>query len=164
MNWDMLSAIGEILGSIAVFVTLIYLTIQTRQSTAAIRANTRQEMLAADQQYIMSFVHDPKLETIRYKPGLTDDEKVRLGFLLITFIRMRENNWLQYQNGVLDEQTWNTYRNAIRALMGNPRARTWWQNYAVGLGMFDSRFTTEVSELIAGVPMRDRSAVIAAFD
>lgn len=42
MNWDMLSAIGEILGSVAVFVTLVYLTIQTRQSTAAIRANTRQ--------------------------------------------------------------------------------------------------------------------------
>ncbi len=164
MNWTKLSAISEILSSVAILVTLIYLGVQTQQNADAIQADTRQEILAADQQFLMSFVADPGLEVLRYKPELTDDEKIQLGFLLITFIRMRENNWLQYQNGVLDEATWNTYRSSIVAMLLSSSARAWWQNYAVGLNAFDTRFISLVDELIANTPVQSQSRLIAAFD
>ena len=35
MNWDALGAIAELLGALAVFVTVVYLTIQVRQSAKA---------------------------------------------------------------------------------------------------------------------------------
>jgi len=68
MNWTKLSAISEILSSVAILVTLIYLGVQTQQNADAIQADTRQEILAADQQFLMSFVADPGLEVLRYKP------------------------------------------------------------------------------------------------
>lgn len=40
MNWDALSAIGELLGAAGVIVTLIYLSMQVRQNTRAIRGST----------------------------------------------------------------------------------------------------------------------------
>jgi len=40
MNWDALSAIGELLGATGVVVTLIYLSVQIRQNTRAIRGST----------------------------------------------------------------------------------------------------------------------------
>ena len=38
MNWDAIGAVGEIFGAIAVFVSLIYLAVQTRNNT---RTGTR---------------------------------------------------------------------------------------------------------------------------
>ena len=38
MNWDAIGAVGEILGALAVFVTLIYLAIQTRDNVKVLRA------------------------------------------------------------------------------------------------------------------------------
>ena len=164
MNWADLSALSEILGSVAIVITLIYLSIQTRQNADATRANTRQEVLAADQRLLLNFVNDPELELIRYKPDLTDVEKARLGWVFITFTRMRENNWLQYQNGVLDKDTWESYRNSMVLMFGSRRGKAWWQNYIVNPGLLDTQFTSEVNELLANAPTRDRSSVLAAFD
>ncbi len=106
MNWMMISVIAEILSSAAVLVTLIYLAIQTRQNADAIQANTRQAILDADQQFIMAVMASPELDAIFFKPELTDDEKVRLSTFLLTHVRVRENNWFQYQAGVLDHVSW----------------------------------------------------------
>ncbi len=54
MNWTKLSAISEILSSVAILVTLIYLAIQTQQNADATQADTRQAILAADQQFLMA--------------------------------------------------------------------------------------------------------------
>ena len=39
MNWDAAGAIGEIIGALAVFLTLIYLALQIRQNTKAVQAS-----------------------------------------------------------------------------------------------------------------------------
>ena len=123
MNWEMLSAIAEILGSAAVLVTLIYLTIQTRQNTASIQANTRQAILDADQQFLIKLIESPEIYLSRFKEGLTDEDKIQIGAYLIMFVRMRENNWLQYRNGVLDEVTWASYRSSIVQVLSDSTSR-----------------------------------------
>jgi hypothetical protein len=40
MNWDAIGAMGEILGALAVLVTLIYLAVQIRQNTSAVATAT----------------------------------------------------------------------------------------------------------------------------
>ena len=42
MNWDAIGAVGEIVGSLAILVTLIYLAIQTRQTQIIARAEMKQ--------------------------------------------------------------------------------------------------------------------------
>jgi hypothetical protein len=164
MNWDMLSAIGEILSSVAVLVTLIYLAIQTRQNTDSIRASTRQSSLAADQDFLLQAQNDPELHLLRYKRELTDEEKVRLSAYWIIFVRLREVNWFQYKNGVMDEETWSTYRSSIVGSLGSSRGRTWWMTYAVNRKSFDPGFTSVVSELLADAPVIEESPLVTAFE
>jgi hypothetical protein len=38
MNWDAIGAVGEIVGALAVFLTLVYLAGQINQNTKAVRA------------------------------------------------------------------------------------------------------------------------------
>lgn len=162
MNWDMLSAIGEIFGAAAVFVTLIYLTVQTKQNTASIQASTRQAIAENDQQFLLLIVKNPQLTELRYKPELNDDEKIQLSMYLVAFFRMRENLWRQYHEGVLDEATWMSYRNAIPAF-ASPRVRHWLNNDTIAR-MFDSEFISLARELIAGAPDSERPIWLSAFD
>ena len=164
MNWTMLSSISDILSSAAILVTLVYLAVQTRQATRAAQSGTRQAMLAADQQLLQLIVDNPELYLIRFKPQLTDEEKVRLGAYLVTFVRMREYNWLQYQNGILDEATWNSYRSAIAPFLGAPKTREWWRRYAREMSAFHPDFVAVVDAELARAVVPERPPWLSAID
>ena len=163
MNWNKASSVAEILSSVAILITLVYLVVEIQQNAEATQADTRQAMLASDQQFLELYVDSPELNLLQYKEELSDDERIRLSFLLNTFVRMRENNWLQYRNGVLDDVTWRAYQLALVASLSAPQTRLWWQNFGVER-IFDSDFISLVDELLANQPVFDRSPHITAFD
>ena len=163
MNWEMISAIAAILGSVAVIVTLVYLTVQTRQNAVSIQAHTRQAILDADQQLLIKLIENPELYTSRFKAELTEEDKVQLGAYLIMFVRMRENNWWQYRNGVLDETTWSSYRGSIAQVLSDQTSRNWWQHYAVDRQAFDPEFVSIVNKLLAETPVQQGSILSQAF-
>ena len=149
MNLIKLSAVAEILSSIAIVATLIYLAIQTEQNTAAIQANTRQAMLVADQAVLTLVVENPGISLDYYEPELDDEDKARLGAFFSLMVRVRENNWLQYQNGSIDERTWESYRRALISTFSQPRSRAWWYSAVAGQNAYDQGFVDEVSALLA---------------
>ena len=163
MNWTKTSAIAEILSSVAILITLVYLVVEIQQNAEATQADTRQAILDSDQQYLKLFIDSPELHLLQYKADLSDEERIRLGMLLTTFTRMRESNWLQYENGTLDDVTWQAYRLSIVSTFSTPQTRIWWQNFGVER-IFDSQFISLVDELLANEPLFDRSPFIAAFD
>ena len=163
MNWTKASAAAEILSSVAILITLVYLVVEIGQNAEATQADTRQAMLASEQQYLQLFIDSPELSLLTIKPDMSDEERIRLSYLLLTFLRMREINWLQYENGTLDDVTWQTYRLTLIGQLTASQARTWWQNFPVE-AVYGSEFISLVNGLIANVPVSDLSPHIAAFD
>ena len=163
MNWTKASAVAEILSSVAILITLIYLVVEIQQNAEATQADTRQAILDSDQQYLELLIESPELHLLQFKPDLSDEERIRLSYLLTTFVRMRESNWLQYENGTLDDMTWQAYRLSLVAQISYPRTRIWWQNFGVER-IYDSEFISLVNELLANQPLYDRSPHITAFD
>ena len=164
MDWNAIGAIGEILGAVAVVATLGYLAVQTRYSVAATQANTRQAILESDQQFLTILMVDPTIDVIRWKRDLADDEKVKLGYFLLTFARMRESNWLQFHSGGLDRETWESYRASIPVVMNNPNGRSWWRNYVKARGLYSKGFVSEVDVLLEQTPVLEQSPMLSAFD
>jgi hypothetical protein len=162
MNWDMVSAIGEILGSVAVLVTLAYLALQARQTNVAIQANTRQALVGLDQAFLFRVMDDPELAQLRYKPGLTENEKIRLSMYLAAFFRMRELLYRQYQEGVLDKPTWQSYRNSIAAF-ASPNVRAWVHDEMIGR-MFDPDFMSMARDIIDKAPDSSRTMWSSVYD
>ena len=70
MNWDEVSAIGQVLGSVAVFVTLIYLAIQTRHSRREVRRSVSQSRAATVRELSLLRVQDPSLCQLHVKANL----------------------------------------------------------------------------------------------
>lgn len=163
MNWTKASAIAEILSSVAILVTLVYLAIEIRQNAEATRAETRQAILAADQEFLHVLLQDPTLIILRHQKELDDEERVRLSMQLLTMLRMREMNWIQHQNGTIGDTTWRAYLGSLVAVLSAPQSRIWWENYGVER-VFDPRFVSLVDDLLADKPVFDESPHINAFE
>lgn len=164
MDWNAIGAMGEILGAIAVVATLGYLAVQTRHSVAATQASTRQAILQSDQQFLVYLMSDPEMEEIRFGQDLSDVEKAKLNYFYICFVRMRENNWLQFQSGGLDRDTWESYRDSIPSVMNNPNGRNWWRNYAKARALYSAGFSREVDEILDQSGILYESASLTVFD
>jgi hypothetical protein len=158
MKLDRVSAIAEIVGSVALLVTLAYLAVQTAQNTAAMQASTRQAMLAEDRGLLaLQFEFPEIVEYMSREVGsLTDREKIRLSTWLVIFCRNRESQWLQHQNGVIDDRTWEAYSAAVGAILSREIVRPWWEARATS-GEFDPGFVSYVNGILADIPVRRQS-------
>lgn len=162
-DWTRVSSAAEILSSVAILVTLVYLTIEIHQNSEATKAGTRHAMLESDQQFLEQVVANPDLHLLWYKPDLNDEEKVRLSYFLISHFRMRENNWLQFRNGQLDQETWYSYRQSILAVLSSERTRKWWRDFGVER-LFDPLFIAEINDFASDGPIYEESPHLAVFE
>ena len=156
MKLEKVSAIAEIISSIAVLLTLVYLAAQTNQiakqtelNTKAILSSSRQESLNAELDVISKFETDAAIYTDK-KPinELTPVERFRLYAIFTTLVRIRENLYLQYKNGVLDENTWHSYRLLmIKAIKTDSRFVSFWER-DTSQGIYDANFVSEINSLL----------------
>lgn len=143
MKLERFSAAAELLSSVAIVVTLIYLAIQTHQNTSAIQGTVRQAMLAEDREALYKLIEHPTLEL---RCNLTSAQDTQLRAYMIAFLRMRENHWLQFRSGVVDEATWGAYRRPLAGLVFDSEfGRTLWLSIR---SSFDQGFAESVDEVL----------------
>lgn len=111
MNWEAIGAIGEIIGAIAVVLTLIYLAVQVRQSTRMTQAISIQTASSLDQEFLLTLGTDAdraqKWATYLSTPEvLSDKERLQCAYLMGSFIRRLENVYLQQRLGSLSSEGW----------------------------------------------------------
>lgn len=153
MNLEQLAYLAEIVGTIVVVITLIYLSVQVRQGAQILWSESRQAQVAYDQGGVYKFVEYPELGRLFSQTETpTAEEKTKLIFWMIGQLRAREHEWLQYRAGALDEETWISYRDVIYFLLGTRRARELW---GLCSPYFNQDFVAMVSKMIDGVPEID---------
>ena len=153
VDWTKWSAIAEIVSSIAILITLIYLTIQTQQNSEAILASSRNAMIANDIAVSQQILENPSIELSWLKTSHTSEELSQLESWLIELVRTREHQWFQYRDGLLDEQIWEAYLTAVPVVLSYPITRTWW-NF-VKNDYFDHDFVQAMDERLREVPMQE---------
>ena len=152
-DWGKWSAIAEISSAIAILVTLFYLAIQTQQNTRAVQGATRQAMVAQDQESLYKLIEFPFLDK---RTNLTAEEQTQLTAYLVAFLRLRENHWLQYNTGVLDVETWLTYRNAlIPVVFSSDFGRELWRFQTVERQNFAPGFVQNINEWLQDTTLPD---------
>ena len=71
MNWDAIGALGEVIGAIAVFITLVYLTFQIRLNTKSVKAAAVQAAMTSASSTYAALAYDAEMSRI-YWEGLSD--------------------------------------------------------------------------------------------
>jgi hypothetical protein len=149
MNWTKLSAISEIVSSVAIVITLGYLAVQTQQGAASTRAAVVQGTLEADLELLTQRANDPGRESLWCEPDLTDIEAFKIQADMIALVRIREAQWTQRQAGILGEDTWRSYKDALGGNLSQPRSRTFWER--IRETDLTPGFVAEIDELLSGI-------------
>jgi hypothetical protein len=151
MNRSKIADLSEILSSIAILITLIYLTVEISQNTEALYAQSRQQILTSAQTELFDLAHNPEIvkNIIKTEP-LTEDENIKLTVTFTAWMRVREFSWLQYQSGIIDEAQWSTELAVITVILGAPRTRLWWN--IIGKPSVGIPFAEFIDELIRDQP------------
>ena len=111
-SWDAVGALAEMLGAIAVLVTLVYLATQIKQTNDISTFNTMREIMVSFENLNNLIVTDSSLRAVLHKTSdLTNDEEEQL----YTFVNMFCNTWVTCQaahdNGLIIESF---YMGAVR--------------------------------------------------
>ena len=135
MNWDAIGALGEVIGAIAVVVTLIYLAAQIKQNTHALKSSTFQDIsstLAKNGEVIATTPGLPELFLKAEKglSALSPEEQVKFSAFCLMTHRRIESIYVQESLGALDPILSSGFKRSILSAYGNQGYREWWERSA----------------------------------
>jgi len=131
MSLSDLAALGSFISGVAVVVTLVFLLLQMRQNTQAVRAAASQAHAANFQQLLNPMIEDGNVARLfRIGMGgvetLTDDERTRFLLVCSGIFRFYEAARLQWRHGQLDDGHWCSVDNQLREIIGYSGIQTFW--------------------------------------
>ena len=142
LNWEAIGAVGEIIGALAVLLTLIYLAMQIRQNTSTNHANALNQILTEinqltnhNERYIAYLIKAESGEK------LSDEEAIHMVEQFLSIMRSLENFWYQYSLGNLTQKQFDDHTCLIRWTLSLPLARSLW-------GEIENSFNTEFRRVV----------------
>ncbi len=121
MNWDAVGAISELVGALAVVMTLIYLAVQVRQSTNATQAISIQTASSLDQEFLLALGTDQETAALwasylAAPEALTEEQRLQSSYLTASFVRRLENVYIQHRLGALSADGWESRRSMFNGI------------------------------------------------
>ncbi len=160
MNWDAVIGIAEIVGAIAVVVSLGYVAVQIRQNTKATRYQTTQNLIAANSDANYMFANNGELAAIAmkgsYEPdAMSDEERFRFSTWFFAYYNHFDFAYHQHLNGQLDEAMWEKLAYEMPLYVSSlPGVKEWWSR---DKSRFSKEFVTYMEEQMSNI---DQSGTI----
>ena len=145
MNWEAISAIGQIVGAFAVVISLIYLAREIRSNAHAARLASMDTL----NRWLGELVVHPHLGELYYR-GIRDFESLEdadlIGFsvLMVEAFRLYEEVYSQRLEGQLGPRLWRGFEAGMRDLNAYPGVQGWWR---VRSQYFNKEFANYINQL-----------------
>ena len=149
MNWDAIAAISQVVGSIAVVFSVLYLAIQVHRSTRVAKLAAQDAATTALRDVTKPFAENPEVGRL-WRGGLEDlnslspDEKARFFHVAFQFLKAFESIHYHYVDGLMDEQTWRGWCGLLEHYMVSPGIEHYWR---LRQDLFSKRFQEFVAKL-----------------
>lgn len=163
MTLEQYAHLAQIIGVVLVIASLIYVARQLNQTTEMLKSESRQALLANDQSALRTAMeHRDLFELITKPEPLSFQDQFRMSMMWAIDLRNREHEYLQYKAGVLDRETWLSYREVIKIMFDNERGRKWWDS--IGRGVFPGQFAQMIDEIAASTSLDDTYRKFGTWD
>lgn len=132
MNLTDLANIGQVIGAIAVVISLIYVALQIRQNTNAVRAATAQSVHEHFANWYHLIAADAELSRIaanglRDYQSLSENERTRFIASFMSFLSYSQNAFLKWRQGLLAPSLWLGWEQVMMNLFGAPGGKAFWK-------------------------------------
>jgi hypothetical protein len=132
VNWEAISAIGQIVGALAVVISLIYLAREVRSNARAARLAAMRSTLDAFNRLSEQIAEHPDLAEL-FNRGLGDFEslqgvdRTRFNSHMHQIFRNVEDAYHQHLEGHLDPRVWRGLEVVLRDIISTPGIQAWWR-------------------------------------
>ena len=168
MNWEAVGVIAEVVGAMGVVISLIYVAIQVKSNTRALKASasfetahswaTFNEMLVSGMLGDSAFQAGEESRLVEvtarfYDPNARPEDLSRTDTILVTMMHRAlfqklEGQYYQFKHGYLEPQIWAQRRDWARGVLELPLGRAWWEQ-EVRAAIFSREFTSVVADAAA---------------
>jgi hypothetical protein len=158
MNLNDLANIGQVIGAIAVVISLIYVALQIRQNTNAVRSATTQSVHEHFANWYHLIAADAELSRIaadglRDYLSLPENERTRFIAAFMSFLSYSQNAFLKWRQGLLAPSLWLGWEQVMMNLFGAPGGKAFWKERGY---MFGDEFRRYIEDdLIKRAPHPD---------
>jgi len=151
MSLDDIGNIGELIGAIGVIITLIYLAIQIRQNTGALKATSHQETTREASDFVAQIAGDADVARIfnigaKEWNDLDGDDRLRFSMLLFRVFFNFQNLYNLHQKDGIDNEYWDSQLQIMMWFMSMPGVLRWWE---VGKGQLRKGFVEFMEQEIS---------------
>ena len=149
MNWEAISAISQMIGSIAVVFSVLYLAVQVHRSTRIAKLAAQDAASTSLREVTRPFAENADLARI-WRKGLEDlqslsaEEQARFFHSTYQFLKAFETIHFHHIYGLMDEQIWQGWCGLLQHYIASPGIEHYWKlrHY-----LFSARFQQFIREL-----------------
>ena len=150
MTLSELGSLGEIVGSLAVLITLIILVIQVRGARTEMSAQMTREIKRDNNEAYYQLTQNPDLVQLHIRgqseyDSLTDSEKVTWMIWLYTWINQTEDAWVARQRGIPNMEWVDKYVLGVALVIRSDGGQAVWPRLR---GFFDEVFSEEIERCV----------------
>lgn len=130
MNWDAIGAVAELLAAIGVIISLIFVGLQVRKSTAESKAATKQATTDTEIAMVSAFADHAEIwEKATTGAPITGATDTRRAILLVNLLMIDyENRFHQHEAGYFDDRSWANRVAILRNMVTLPMFDIWRQS------------------------------------
>ncbi|MDJ0787416.1 MAG: hypothetical protein QNK05_11455 [Myxococcota bacterium] len=131
MSLQDLGSLGELVGGLAVIISIAYLAVQIRQNTTSVRGATYASIVESVSQFNRAVASDEELAriyeaTVEDFDSVRDLDRVRTSQMLFSLFRQFENIFYQHRRGLIDPVLWPGWRRIMLLYHARPGVQKWW--------------------------------------
>ncbi len=149
------SNIAEIVGTLAVIVTLVFVGLQVRQNTLAVESAAAQAVHENFAGWYTSVQNEPALFQLSVKgmkdySSLSETEKGQFIAMFMAFCSHSQNAFYKWKDGSLSSELWNGWELVSMNFFSTPGGKAFWKERGY---LFGSGFRTYIeSEVLTAKP------------
>ena len=150
MNWDAIGAIGEIVGGLAVLVTLVYLALQIRQNTTQAKAASHHAISDSLNQINILFGQSTEVSALYVKgmedrSSLTNEQRWQFDAILRAYFHVCETMYFQSNVGTGDRGIVMAEERGMKIILTSSGGRESWKENPFG---FSIEFRAYVEQFV----------------
>jgi hypothetical protein len=133
MNWEAASAISEIIGALAVVLSVIYLSFQIKKQTEESRLAATRELSAQTQGLMEVLLANPELiarygKAVQMYKDLPNEERLWATMLFQRMFRAMEQQLMHSKNSHIEKVYFESVERTILEMLTLPGVQQWWEN------------------------------------
>lgn len=131
MNWEAINAMSQLISSIAVVLSVLYLGIQVHRSTRVAKVAAQDSAASAVRDVTNTFMDNAEMARI-WRVGLENlsslsiDDQARFFHGAHQFLKAFETIHFHHVNGLMDKQIWLGWQELLRHYIGSPGIAHYW--------------------------------------